>query len=184
MRLPNDSSFSSSGVLRSRGRCMSADRCPSSVRGAGRHDDGAPLAAHDARADEEHRRAVAEGRVVGHGGARVLRAPATLSPVSELSSTARLMVCRRRASAGTASPASSSRMSPGDEARRGDDRHLVVAADAGVGRLHLLERLERRLGAPLLEEAEERVEDDDEQDRRRVAEADEEQARPRGSRRR
>ncbi len=41
------------------------------------------------------------------------------------------------------------------------------------GVLHLLERSERRLGAPLLVEAEDRVEDDDEEDRGRVAEAHE-----------
>ena len=38
----------------------------------GRHDHRAPASADDARPDEEHRRAVPEGRVVRDGGARIL----------------------------------------------------------------------------------------------------------------
>ena len=54
--------------------------------------------------------------------ARVLAGRPTLSPVSAASSAAKSMVCTRRASAGTKSPASSSRMSPGTTLLGGDDR--------------------------------------------------------------
>ena len=65
-------------------------------------------------------------------------------------------------------------MSPGTSSCGDDHGHLAAAAHARVRRCHLLQRVERGLGAALLVEAEDRVEDDDEQDGDGVAEAREE----------
>jgi hypothetical protein len=86
------------------------------------------------------------------------------------------MVWTRRASAAIASPASSSSRSPGTTSSAGTIDDLAAAAHARVGRGELLQRVERGLGAALLVVPEEGVEDDDEQDGDRVAEARQEAA--------
>ena len=153
MRVPKDSSFSSSGVVRSRGLWMSAERWPRLRPGPRRDDHRAPLTAHEGGPEKEHRDAVAERRVGGYRGQSVLLDGHAL-PVSAPSSTRRLMVCSSRASAGIASPASSLEDVARHEVGRGEDLDRVAPPHPGVGRLHLLERRERGLGAALLHEAE------------------------------
>ncbi len=163
----------SSGVVRSRGRRISADRCPSSRARARRDDDRAPLAANDARADEEHRRPVAERRVVRHCGARVFQHGDALARERALlgGQVDGLQQARVR---GDRVAGLDLEHVAGHELRRRDHLHFVASTHARVGRLHLLERLERGLGATLLEKPEQRVEHDDEQNggrRRRSARA-------------
>ncbi len=114
-----------------------------------------PLPRTMRRADEEHRRAVAERRVVGDAGAARPSATGTLSPVSALSSAGEVRSSARGARRrGPRRPPRARGCRRPRGPRRGDDGHLVVAPHARVRRLHLLERVERGLGAPLLVEAE------------------------------
>jgi hypothetical protein len=91
---------------------------------------------------------------------------AALSPVRLASSVEKSIVWTRRASAATESPASSS-----SDLRGGQDDDLPPATQARVRGRELLQGVERSLRAPLLVEAEDRVEDHDEEDRDRVPEA-------------
>ena len=116
----------------------------------GRDDDGAPLAAHDARADEEHRRAVAERRVVGDGGARVLLDGHALARERALLREEADRLQQARVGRHGVARLELEDVA-GDEAGRRDDLDRVAAPDARVRGLHRLERGERRLGALLLE---------------------------------
>ncbi len=78
---------------------------------ARRDDHRAPLAANEARPDEEHRRPVAERGIVGHHGARVLLHGDALAGEGALLDGQVDRLEQASASAGTASPASISRMS-------------------------------------------------------------------------
>ena len=109
--LPNVSSFSSSGVFCCPALWMSVESLPISVRG--------PVATTTAVARPRTRLVDRKTMLVWSpiGASSWTAARASLftgidSPVSADSSTATFDVTRRRASAGTASPASSSRMSP------------------------------------------------------------------------
>ena len=156
---------------RSRGRWMSAAEL--AELGVRRRSRRPPRALCRARCVVPTKSIVARspsGASSATRGARVLCRRASISPVSALSSTARFdRLQQPRVGRHGVARFELEDIADDDARARRRSLHVVAAAHARVRRLHLLERVERGLGAPLLIEAEHRVQDDDEQDRDRVA---------------
>ena len=117
--------------------------------------------------------------VSGASGSRSL-ATGTDSPVSAASAICSAAPSRSRASAATASPAASSRMSPGTTSRASTVASRPSRTTRAWWPVELAQRRERALGAPLLERADQGVQDDDDGDHRGVARVSERKRDPGG----
>ncbi len=117
-----------------------------------------PMNAHEARSREDSGAAMGSLRFSAGSD----------SPVSTASSHSSPSACSRRRSAGTTSPTASRTTSPGHELGDVDRRGLAVAhRQRGVAQLGV-QRLDRQLGAVLVEEPQPDAEADDQQDDQRA----------------
>ena len=165
-RRPSASSRRSSGVRSSWTELTSVPMRPTSVCGAGGDHDGPAGARRDRRALEHQVAALGERRWPLRIATSARLEIGSDSPVSAASETRRSMVDTSRASAGTRCPAVTSMTSPGTSVCGVDQPQLSLADNSRARDVEIEQRLHRAAGAPLGQEADERVDDEYRGDRR------------------